>query len=127
MSSYSPPFVLNGRQSNAEDPFRSPSKNGSKYRSHDQPTPKAHRDLNGSWRSRSSSNGSDLSQTKSKSNSAGPTDTNFGDTQRKLSFGLDDVSKTPNDSGKRLGQHAVVKAEDAQAVYPPSCCVFVAK
>ncbi|ESZ90545.1 hypothetical protein SBOR_9068 [Sclerotinia borealis F-4128] len=128
---YSPPFVRNGSQTNAEDPFQSPSKNGSKYRNHDQHTPKAlrhpHRDVHGDWRSRSSSNSSELSPSKLKSNSADTIDANYGDTQRKLAFHVQEhVSESADAAGNRLSGYTVVKAEDAQAIYPPSCCVFVA-
>ncbi|KAJ8058451.1 hypothetical protein OCU04_012639 [Sclerotinia nivalis] len=128
---YSPPFVRNGSQSNVDDPFQSPSKNASKCRNQDQHTPKAprhpHRDIHGPWRSRSSSNSSELSPSKSKSNSTGTVDTHYGDAQRKLSFHVQEhVSENTDSAGNRLSGYTVVKAEDAQAVYPPSCCVFVA-
>ncbi|KAI9641076.1 hypothetical protein NHQ30_010504 [Ciborinia camelliae] len=123
---YSPPFILNGSRCNVDDPFQSPSKNGSKYRSHDQHTPKAARnppkDINGPWRPSGSSNSSDVSPPKLQSKS-----TDFGDTQRKLSFHVQEhVSENTDSTGNRLSGYTVVKAEDAQAVYPPSCCVFVA-
>ncbi|KAA8576051.1 hypothetical protein EYC84_006214 [Monilinia fructicola] len=124
---YSPPFVRNGSESNADDPFQSPIKNVSKYRNNDQHTPKAtkHRDLDAMWRPRSSSSSSELSPSKSKS--AGTIDSNYGETQRKLAFHVQEhVSETTDASGNRLSGYTVVKAEDAQAVYPPSCCVFVA-
>ncbi|KAF7913933.1 uncharacterized protein EAF01_000339 [Botrytis porri] len=128
---YSPPFVRNGAQSNADDPFQSPSKNSSKYRNHDQHTPKAprhsQRDIHGPWRSTSSSNSSESSSSKPKSNHAGTVDTKYGETKRKLSFHVQEhVSEETDTAGNRLSGYTVVKAEDAQAVYPPSCCVFVA-
>ena len=66
------------------------------------------------WRSGSSSSGDE---------SFSPSE-NRG-TSRKLSFGLQEhVSESAQDE---LAGYAVVKVEDAQSVYPPSCCVFVAK
>jgi len=44
---------------------------------------------------------------------------------RQLSFGVQEhVSET---AGSNLTGYTLIKAEDAQAIYPPACCVFVAK
>ncbi|RAL68355.1 hypothetical protein DID88_007086 [Monilinia fructigena] len=100
---YSPPFVRNGSESNTDDPFQSPIKNVSKYRNNDQhtPRPQSTEILMACGASRSSSSSSGLSPSKPKS--AGTIDSNYGETQRKLA----------------LSGYTVVKAEDAQAVYPP--------
>lgn len=66
------------------------------------------------WRSGSSSSG-DESFSPSEKRGTG----------RKLAFDVqEDISES---AASELTGYAVVKVEDAQSVYPPSCCVFVAK
>jgi hypothetical protein len=98
------------------------------HRASEQRTPKGpghdRRMFSGNWRS-NSSDGSEQSPTKPK---VIPAEGNYGDTQRKLSFHVQEhVSESSGPSSDRMNAYSVVKAEDAQAIYPPSCCVFVAK
>jgi hypothetical protein len=66
------------------------------------------------WRSGSSSSDDESSVTLSPSLAR----SQARDTARKLSFGLEQDSESA---------YSLVKPDDAQGVYPPSCCVFVAK
>jgi hypothetical protein len=98
------------------------------HRAPEQRTPKGpgqdRRIFSDNWRS-NSSDGSEQSPTKPK---VIPAEGNYGDAQRKLSFHVQEhVSESSDPASDRLNAYSVVKAEDAQAVYPPSCCVFVAK
>lgn len=67
------------------------------------------------WRSGSSSSDDDDSVDFSPSLQRSQT----RDTVRKLSFGVEHSDDKY--------EYSLVKADEAQGVYPPSCCVFVAK
>ncbi|TAQ88197.1 hypothetical protein B7494_g3501 [Chlorociboria aeruginascens] len=106
---YSPPFVRNGAQSSGEDPFqsqtplrrRSKSHGSNKATSAGMNAPQKMRNEN--WRS-SSSSGSDSSSPSG---------------AKRRRFYNATLARAAMDP-------SVVRAEDAQAVYHPSCCVFVA-
>lgn len=105
-SSYSPPFVRTGR-SRSEDPFyTTPGR-----RTNRPTTPKSAHTVSQDWRSRSSSGSDDGSPLKAKAlriSASGAHGQQYG-----------------SDAGQSIGG-GVVTAQDAQSVYPPSCCVFVA-
>jgi hypothetical protein len=66
------------------------------------------------WRSSSSNSDDEASATFSPSVAR----SHALDAARKISFGVEHGSDSA---------HSLIKADDAQGIYPPSCCVFVAK
>ena len=118
-SSYTPPFVRSGLGSKGEDPFKSTSASPThQHGSSRTPTaPKSsfkEKMMRKDWRSGSSSSDDESSATFSPS----VVRSHGRDAARKLSFGVDHGSESA---------HSLVKPDDAQGIYPPSCCVFVAK
>jgi hypothetical protein len=69
------------------------------------------------WRSESSSSGQSASDSPLTAKSKRKHDNSSPEDGDEMLIG----------SGRGIDTDNVVKAEDAQAIYPPSCCVFVAK
>ncbi|KAF8849702.1 hypothetical protein BDZ45DRAFT_718148 [Acephala macrosclerotiorum] len=114
---YSPPFVRNGSQGRAEDPFTSPvtQRHGSAQRTPTDPKFMNRAVKSDNWRSGSSSG--------SGSNPSSPSaDKALRSAQRGRVF----VSEYGSKHSKSKSLETPIKAEDAQAVFPPSSCVFVA-
>lgn len=101
---YSPPFVRNGASAGFDDPFTSPSGRNSGQRTPTGPKKISKAAMSGNWRS-GSSNGTASVQ-------GSPTSVR----QR-----VNDYST--RDFGSNISN---IQAEDAQAIFPPSSCVFVA-
>ncbi|XMA14794.1 hypothetical protein WAI453_007585 [Rhynchosporium graminicola] len=110
---YSPPFVRNGSQNKVEDPFTSPQ-NRSSQRTPTGPKHKGRSSKSGNWRSGSSSG--------SGSGNGSPT------TTRTARGGQGVFAKEyVNENGElTTAEQLFIKPEDAQAIFPPSSCVFVA-
>ena len=146
-NSYSPPqlrgssspFVVKGR-SHSEDPFNTVSASSRAFNTPVSTTPKSARVMTENWRSGSGSDHSSGGSSPSNSNSQRPTgrvlfdgdlaqqhrNDDLPQQQRSIpvvhgsNSGYSVLSSLPGGTGMQL-------AQDGQAVYPPSCCVFVAK
>ncbi|KAL2065440.1 hypothetical protein VTL71DRAFT_3110 [Oculimacula yallundae] len=113
---YSPPFVRNGSKSKVEDPFTSPQ-HRSGQRTPTGPKHQARSSKSGNWRSGSSSG----SGSGKNSPSAGKF-TRIAPSGRGVL-----VQEYASESGEMTtNEQVIIKSEDAQAIFPPSSCVFVA-
>ncbi|KAE8440775.1 hypothetical protein EG329_006592 [Mollisiaceae sp. DMI_Dod_QoI] len=116
---YSPPFVRNGSQGRADDPFTSPvtQRHGSAQRTPTGPKFMNRAAKSDNWRSGSSS-GSD----------SGPSSPTADKALRSAQGGrgVFVCEYASENAGLRTFESVSIKAEDAQAYYPPSSCVFVA-
>ncbi|TVY86282.1 Multicopy suppressor of sporulation protein, partial [Lachnellula willkommii] len=113
---YRPPFIIKGSQAESDDIFRSsPHRPGSNQSNQRTPTgPKAGRGrMNGNWRSPSISDGSD-----------GISSPSHEKVQRDAT--KRNGIRTPGQSPHNHAGYEVITDNDAQARFPPSCCVFVA-
>jgi len=123
--SYSPPFVRNGSRGHVDDPFQSPPR--SQRFSSGQATPKSkvsRKELSENWRSGSGSSSQSELSSPSHSKAQRISQRNDESQQENSIYVQEHVPDSP---GRKFIGYAAVKAEDAQAFYPPSCCVFVAK
>lgn len=118
-ASYSPPFVRNGVQGRIDDPFTSPHRHASAQRTPTGPKFMNRAVISDNWRSGSSS--------------GSPSDSSSPAAEKALRSAQSGRSVTVRDYGaenvqlQTSEQVIPIKAEDAQAHYPPSSCVFVAK
>ncbi|TVY53183.1 Multicopy suppressor of sporulation protein msa1 [Lachnellula cervina] len=113
---YRPPFIIKGSQAEADDIFRSSPHHSSSNQSNQRtPTgPKAGRGrMNGNWRSPSMSDGSD-----------GISSPSHEKVQRDAT--KRNGIRTPGQSPHNHDGYEIITDNDAQARFPPSCCVFVA-
>jgi len=114
--SYSPPFVRKGAQSSVEDPFTSASpRRGSDKVTPTGPKTKGRAAESDNWRSGSSS-GSSAGRS-----SPSPSRYLVGKQGTTL------FVKKYESEDDAASFYQTVTAEDAQALFPPACCVFVAK
>jgi hypothetical protein len=114
--SYSPPFIRKGAQSSVEDPFTSTSP----CRSSGQVTPtgpksKGRAAKSDNWRSGSSSGSS--------AGRSSPSPSRVLIAKRGTTLFV----KQYNSEEDTATFYQTVTAEDAQGLFPPACCVFVAK
>ncbi|KAH7386150.1 hypothetical protein BKA64DRAFT_725872 [Cadophora sp. MPI-SDFR-AT-0126] len=113
---YSPPFVRNGSQCKVEDPFTSPQHRLSQ-RTPTGPKSKGRSSKSDNWRSGSSSG--------SGSGCTSPSAARIiGSAQNGHGVFIQEYSS--EDGDLKTNEQVLIKSEDAQAIFPPSSCVFVA-
>ncbi|KAH6714345.1 hypothetical protein BKA61DRAFT_673641 [Leptodontidium sp. MPI-SDFR-AT-0119] len=115
-SRYSPPFVRNGSQSKVEDPFTSPQ-HRSGQRTPIGPKPKGRSPISDNWRSGSSSG--------SGSGRTSPAAARIISSAQS-GHGVFVQEYSSEDGELTTNEQVLIKPEDAQAIFPPSSCVFVA-
>lgn len=128
--SYRPPFVLKGNQALDDDPFSSPTRRlGSQGADSNQRTPTGPRAkraaVKENWRTDSSSD-SDAevsSPTRDKAERSTKRGNKSPGPNRSL-FVQEYVSESPE---SECAAYGAINIDNAQSVFPPSCCVFVAK
>lgn len=116
---YSPPFVRNGDQIKAEDPFTSPiPQHRSGQRTPTGPKAKGRSAKSDNWRSGSSSGSESGLHSPSTAQMLRSTQIGRGVfVQEYMSADRELITNEP----------VIIKSEDAQGIFPPSSCVFVAK
>lgn len=124
---YRPPFVLKSTSTVEDDPFQSPSRQVSQNQGANQRTPtgprvkRAH--MSGNWRSGSSSDSdTDFSPSREKAERSAKRSGNKSSSPPHQFF----EQSLDSDVGDDETGFQSIKDEDSQAVFPPSCCVFVA-
>ncbi len=114
--SYSPPFVRKGTQSSVEDPFTSTSsRHGSGQVTATGIKSKSPLAKSDNWRSDSSSSSS--------AGRSSPRLSHYLVAKRGTTLFV----KPYNSEDDAATFYQTVTAEDAQGLFPPACCVFVAK
>ncbi|CAG8977842.1 hypothetical protein HYALB_00011648 [Hymenoscyphus albidus] len=126
---YRPPFVLKGNQALDDDPFSSPTRRvGSQAAESNQRTPTGPRTKHGAakedWRTASNSDSDAEISSPTRDKAERSTKRGNKSPGPKSSLVIQEyVSESP---GSECAAYGTINTENAQSVFPPSCCVFVA-